>query len=602
MYIEFLPGKKHPAKGADVSESHEHFKDAGYVLNDNDLIVDIDNLPKDVIQKMITVFNVKTQVVWTDRGAHLYFKKPTGFRGNTKVCPLGFPVEYKHSKNTKQITIKRDGVLREIENEGVREDLPAFLFSKKRLDSLLGLDEGEGRNKALFAHRMKINEISMWSSILRFINNHIFATPLPEDEFQTISRDVKLIAGKDDEPAVADHLMMKYKIVKYSDALYFYKDGEYINNVDRLQRLIFDEVGLQKVRYVNEIIEQLKYRAPLIDKNAQFDIKLQNGILRNGKFIEVDYHDFTPYTIDIPYYHDAEPVQVVDEYLDHLTNNDPDYRMKLLEILAHPFVVNKEFKRMMGGFFIFVGNGGNGKGTMLTIIRRILNNKNCTGLSIKEMTDERYFVSMAGKLANLGDDLEAQSIDDKSMKVLKNISTCDYISMRKLYAQSEDVELTLSLIFTSNHILKSFEKGDSFKRRIHWLPMYTKVERKRKNFISELTTPEALEYWIRLIIEGYFRLYENEEFTHCELLEKFNNDYHAENNTVLQYLEDYNKEYFLNRRSPEVYEEYEVWCEDNGLHVQSRKLFVQTIGEVFDLKMGVKKINGKSARVFMENK
>ena len=137
------------------------------------------------------------------------------------------------------------------------------------------------------------------------------------------------------------------------------------------------EVGLQKTRYIDEVIKQMKYRAPLIDSKKIFDIKLQNGILREGEFIEMDYQEFTPYSIDIPYNPEAEPVEIVDEYIDHLTNNDPDYRSRLLEILAHPLIVNKEFKRMLAKFFIFVGDGGNGKGTLLLIIRRILGYENC---------------------------------------------------------------------------------------------------------------------------------------------------------------------------------------------------------------------------------
>ncbi|OXS67501.1 DNA primase [Lysinibacillus sp. KCTC 33748] len=599
MYIEFKEGLKHAVKGADISDNHDHFKDAGYVLTDNDLIVDIDNLPKEVIQKMISIFNVKTQIVWTDRGCHFYFKKPVGFRGATKVCPLGFETEYKHLTNTKYITIKRNGILREIENEGVREDLPDFLYSRKRLDSLLGLDEGDGRNKALFAHRMKINELSMWQSVLRFINNNIFAKPLSEDEFQTISRDVKITAGKDDEPAIADFIMTKYKVVKYLDILYHFENGDFINDDNKLKRLIFAEVGLQKTRYVDEIYKQMEYRAPLIDSNITFDIKFKNGILRDGKFIEVEYQEFTPFNIDIFYYPDAEPVKAVDEYIDHLTDSDADYRLRLLEILSHPLIVNKEFKRMMGKFFIFIGDGGNGKGTLLTIIRAILNSKNCTGLSIKNMSDERYFTTMQGKLANLGDDIQDQPIDNEQMKLLKNISTCDYVATRNLFKQSREVELTTSLIFTSNHILKSFEKGESYKRRVDWLPMYSKPKKKDKRFITNLTTTEALEYWLRLIIEGYLRLYENEKFTDSDIVKNFNDNYHEENNSVLQYLQDYQKDYFVGRRSPECFEEYEIWAEENGLNVQSRKLFVQSTCEKFELSIGVKKINGKAARVFL---
>lgn len=600
MYIEFLPGKKHPAKNADVSDDHSHFKDAGYVLTENDLVVDIDNLPKEVIQKMISLFNIKTQTVWTDRGCHLYFKAPQGFRGSKKVTPLGFEVEYKHLKNTKQITIKRDGILREIENEGVREDLPACLYIGKRLDSLLGMDNGEGRNQALFKHRMKIHEIKEWASILRFINNNIFAEPLDENEFQLIVRDVKIEAGKDDEPAVADFIMNKYKVVSFGEDLYFRHNGEYISDELKLQRVVFNEVGSQKTRYVDEVIRQLDYRTPIIEPTTQFDIKLKNGILRDGKFIEVDYQEFTPFNIDIPYYADAEPVKVVDDYIDHLTKSDPDYRNLLLEILAHPLIVDKEFKRMMGKFFIFVGGGGNGKGTLLYVIRTILNSKNCTGLSIKNMTDERYFVTMNGKLCNLGDDIQNSPINDEQVKLLKNISTCDYVAIRNLFKQSHEVELTTSLIFASNHILKSFEKGDSIKRRILWCPIYSKPKVKDKKFISNITSRPALEYWMRLLVEGYFRLYQNEEFTHSDIVAEFNDNYHTENNTVLQYLEDYDKDYFINRRSPEAYEEYEIFSLENGLSVQSRKLFVETINEKFGLSLGVKKINNKTARVFME--
>src|SRR5690625_2798511 len=178
MYIEFKEGEKFAGQYADVSDDHEAFQDAGYILTENDLVVDIDDLEKESIQKMISLFNIKTQIVWTERGCHLYFKKPQGFRGATRVCPLGFEVEYKHIKNTKHVTIKRNGKLREIENEGVREDLPSVLFTHKKLDSLLGFEEGDGRNKALFNHRMKIHDIKEWPSILRFINNNVFATAL----------------------------------------------------------------------------------------------------------------------------------------------------------------------------------------------------------------------------------------------------------------------------------------------------------------------------------------------------------------------------------------------------------------------------------------
>ena len=602
MFIEFDENKKFAKRDADISDTPDCFISAGYLLQEDDLIIDIDSVEKSVIKKIIDHFNIKTQIVWTDRGAHFYFKKPRGFNGSKKVCPLGFEVEYKHIKNTKANTIKRNGDLRTIENNGVREELPDFFYSRKHLKNLLGMDEGEGRNSALFGHRMKIHDLENWQSILGFINNHIFATSLEEDEFQQVARDgVETEAKKNKEPEVADSLLKKYKVVSYQGKLYWFENDHFIQDEDKLKRLIFDEVGLKKTRYVDEVIKQMEYRAPIIKPDKVFDIKLQNGILRDGKFHEIDYQEFTPYCIDIPYNKNADPVPIVDEYINHLTNHDENYRKKLLEILAHPLIINKNFKRMLAKFFIFVGDGGNGKGTLLLIIREILGYHNCSALSIKNMTDERYFTTMQGKLVNLGDDVQDEAINHEQMKVLKNISTCDYVATRNLFEQSKDIELTLSLIFTSNHILKSFEKGESYRRRVDWCPMYGKPKKKDKHFIEKLTTPEALEYWMKLIVEGYMRLYQNEGFTESEMVTKFNEQYHENNNTVLQYLADYKKDHFIGMRSPEAYENYQNWAEENGLNVQSRKLFVQSISDVFGLAIIPKTINGKTARLFQED-
>ncbi|MBW8383102.1 MAG: hypothetical protein K0M69_11355, partial [Youngiibacter sp.] len=153
MYMEFIEGEKHGGYNPVLSNTHDNFKDAGYVLTDDDLVVDIDSLDKDTIRKMLDTFNIKTQTVWTERGVHLYFKKPSTFRGAKKICALGFEIEFKHSKNTKAVTIKRNGILRTIENEGIRESLPEVFALNKRFESLLGMNEGDGRNNALFEHR-----------------------------------------------------------------------------------------------------------------------------------------------------------------------------------------------------------------------------------------------------------------------------------------------------------------------------------------------------------------------------------------------------------------------------------------------------------------
>lgn len=599
MYVEFEKGKKYSNELADVSDFHDKFDDAGWVLEDSDYVIDVDHLPKDIIKKLIVTFDIKTQTVWTDRGVHFYFKKPNNFkRGANRVSPLGFEYEIKHSGNTKAVTIKRNGKLREIDNEGIREDAPFIFNSNKKYDLLYGMSEGEGRNNSLFKLRNQIADTKDWRKIITFVNENIFAEPLSPDELETITREMVVTAEKDNEYEIATWLLNDLNFIQYGQRYYFKYGDDYAFEESLLQKKVFERVGRQKTRYVDEVIKQMKYRCKKIGQGEIFDIRFRNGFLRDGKFSELILDEFTPYQIDIDYDENAEAVEDVDNYICHLTGGDEEYRKLLLEILGHTLIVDPEFKRLLAKFFIFVGDGGNGKGTLLQIIKTILNPKNVSGMSITELTDERYLPNFKGKLANLGDDIQDQAINDKDMKALKNLSTCDFISTRELYKNAEDMFFTGSLIFTSNHILKSWEKGESYKRRVLWLPMYTKVKKKDPKFITKLTNEKALKYWVRLMVEGYKRLYVQSKFTESERVNDFNEKYHRENNPALDYIDGMSKEDFEGKPIKDVYDDYEQWCEDNAVNF-NKNMIADTLLELYGLSREVRWINRKSARCFV---
>ena len=123
MYVEYLPGEKHGNSKPERSDSPDAFTDAGYEIADNEVVIDIDHLPKESIKALISDFDIKTMTVWTERGVHLYFKKPADFvRAKDGVCRLGFAIE-QHTSRTRPngMTIKKNGQLRRIENEDVRQ-------------------------------------------------------------------------------------------------------------------------------------------------------------------------------------------------------------------------------------------------------------------------------------------------------------------------------------------------------------------------------------------------------------------------------------------------------------------------------------------------
>jgi putative DNA primase/helicase len=383
--------------------------------------------------------------------------------------------------------------------------------------------------------------------------------------------------------------------------IWWFKNGEYTADPrnSELIRRVYDKCEGQSSRYVDEVVKQIAYRSQLIPGDEVFPIRMKNGIIRKGIFIPYkEFREFTPYYIDINYKEDAPPVQIVDDYIDELTNKDPDYRKLLMEVIGYVMITDPERIRSLGKFFMFRGDGSNGKGTLLQIMKKIYNAKNCTNLSIRQLTDDRFKVTMIGKLANLGDDIETDAIDNNQLKVLKNISTADTVSTRHLYSESESTTFTTKLYFTTNSDIRSFEKGYAYKRRIVWLPMFNKVEKPDPTFITKITSDEALEYWIRMIVEGYKRLYKNQTWTECEAVKEYNDQYHEENNVSLQFARDLDPETeIVGKTISDMEIAFMEWSTDERKF--SPKLFKAAVWDLYEIGIGRMKTGGTTRRVFI---
>lgn len=363
--------------------------------------------------------------------------------------------------------------------------------------------------------------------------------------------------------------------------------------------------GLKSSGYNTEIITQVKYNSVKKEVGDNVPILLKNGYLQNGKFSPYPVGEitpFSPHSIPLNYKSDCQPVEIVDQYLKNVSNGEAEYKDLLLEMLGYCFITNPSVKSALSKFFILVGSGGNGKGTLLKIIAKILGEGNCSYVSHGELADERYFNNLRGKLVNLADDIPNIPLKDDILKTIKNVTSCDNIAMRELYKNSFNIRLTTTLIFTSNHILKSWEKDHAFKRRIVWIPMDYKPKKYDANYLEKITTKEALEYWLYLAIQGYFRLYENGKFTESKIISDFNSAYHLENNNIEMYLLEKTEADFINKKPKDAYQFYLTWVEDEGLEALGQKTFLTTVQNKFDLNVGTVRLNTGSARVLKAKK
>lgn len=609
MYVEFIEGEKHGGSSPDISDFHEGFKSCGKTLEKDEICVDIDVLPKKSIEKLIETFGIHTQVVWSERGAHLHFKRPKNMKSKEGICHLGFKVELLTKEaRPNGICIKRGGVMRQIDNPGIFQPLPDFFRVNGKYDkNLAGMQEGDGRNNALFAHNNLLTrfKIEQREKILDFINSYVFAEPLKENEFDSVSREPDSDKSKGTVSNAGDRLIKEYRLKKYNGSLWFWDQeaGRYSNDKDELEYLTTQIVETKTSREVDEALKWAYKSLRPIPKDASFHVSFKNGYLEDGHWYEGINDDFTPYSIDFEYYPDAEIVPEIDEYLDQIARSPgysdeavEEYKKLILEMMAYGFVVDPTMTNKLCRFFMLRGEGANGKGTLMKIMRAIYQKANCSFLSIEQIGKESYCNRLDGKMLNLGDDIESKTITKEQWKMIKNITAADSTMVRRLYENATEVMLIVKLIFTSNTDIRTIDKGYALERRLRWMPMFNVIKKPDPHFLSRMTTNKAIRYWLRLIVEAYKRLYENENWTVSLICEQYNERYFKHNDLTKMFIEETDTDDLVYKTMDEIEIMFNEWNTTDDRKF-SKKSFKRNVWDM--KKMGFGKKSGYNKRILL---
>ena len=158
-----------------------------------------------------------------------------------------------------------------------------------------------------------------------------------------------------------------------------------------LNKFILNLAGDRKTNFLKEVKAQILIFARYYTDSDNLPVLFNNGYIKDGKFYNYDVDKikpFSPYQIDLNYNPNCEKIDLVDEYLNNLSSNELEYRNILEEILGYCLMTNFDRKGSLSKFFFLVGDGGNGKGTFLKIISRLLGKENCSLVSSVSIRSE----------------------------------------------------------------------------------------------------------------------------------------------------------------------------------------------------------------------
>lgn len=431
-----------------------------------------------------------------------------------------------------------------------------------------------------------------------------------QDEANSII-DRGIVAEDNGQPKLTKQLMTKYRTIKWGGNLYFSVDKgkTFKASEDKLRWIIWQYCEDKKSTYSDEVFKAMHGRSYPLADDHKFDIVLKNGILRDGKFVPMkDYREFTPYHINEDYDPKAKPVDLVDYYLQFLSDRDKysqkdkdDLKNLILEMMASCLIVDPSLVSSLHRFFILIGNGSNGKGTLLKVLNNILGKDAVSNVKMNQLSSDSAIWSMVGKLANLGDDIADKPIDNDQMTRLKNITTADNFQIIPKYNNGFKVTITATQIFSSNSLLKTFEKDNAVYRRIIYIPMFNTVSGSQiiDHFEDKLSSPDAVRYWLRLIVPAYERLCRTNQFTKSKIIDDYMQNYREFNNPAITWLKDTMFDP-SHKTAPEVYLNYTQFCTSMNEKPVSKKMVKAAIHDYCHMEIVPlwKKSAGKTCRVY----
>jgi len=319
--------------------------------------------------------------------------------------------------------------------------------------------------------------------------------------------------------------------------VWFYQEGVYKPNGESKIKEITREIltTLYTPQRVNKIIAKIKADTHIepdefFNFNILEEIPVMNGIL-NIKTRELN--DFTPNKIffnKLPVYYNPEATcPNIDIFFKDVLREEDN--TKVLEELFGYCLYKDHFIEKA---FMFVGDGRNGKGKTISLLKYFLGIENCSGVSLSQLIPNSTSVcELHGKLANLAGDLSNTSL--KETGLFKEITGRDLIGAKRKYLRDLFFVNYSKQVFACNELPKVYDSSDGFWER--WLLFefpYKFVDQKvydllsdedKKNckikdvnIINKITSKEEMSGLLNKALDGLQRLLDNQCFSYSKSL------------------------------------------------------------------------------------
>lgn len=559
----------------------------GLVLGEHTVLLDIDDQEQAEILMGIVEAKQLDCLVWqTTRGKHFLFKNINGEidkNGTGKKLGVGITADIKIGSRNSYAIYKFDGKERfiewDIEDNAEYQEIPKYLLPiTGGTTDFLEMEPGDGRNQAFFNYILTLQSNGFTNEevreTIRIINEYVLKVPLSKSELDVVLRDGAFLKpvfyqkNKFMHNIFGDFLMKEENIFMINMNLHIYTDGVYSDEERLIHSAMIKHIPTITKSQRTETLSYIEAQAKEVSVSKPNKIPVANGLYN----IETgELEDFTPSYISknkiATAYNPAAQSNMMDQFIDDLACGDTSIKAVIEEMVG----ISLHRLADYDAFFILVGDGSNGKSTLLELMKNMLGEKNVSSVELKDLEKTFKTAELFGKLVNIGDDISSNDIKNSSF--IKKLASGNQINVEKKGKNPFEMKSYAKMIFSSNATPVIHDTSHGLNRRLLLIPLNNKFPNNLE-YKNRIMVTESYEYLLKVGIEGLKRvLTNNGMFTSSKAIEKAGNDYQKLNNPVLAYLEEVDhSEEILNEPTEDVFLRFQTWCSINKYEYNFQQL------------------------------
>jgi putative DNA primase/helicase len=473
-------------------------------------------------------------------------------------------------KTTKELAEENGVSFEEIE-ELQRSD--SFLAPQNREASRLGgTPTGEG-NKNMYWNISDTGQL-----IIETDKIPIYPTPINVKRYF----DVDEKRNKRFVPEWLAKDIMKQLIVKTTldnGEIFYYNGGSFRDGGEKIinwfTRKLLGNMATRNRE--NEVLAHISSVTPtrreVFDSNI-YRINLINGVydIKSGSLLPHTPKDMMTVQTPLEFSKDAD-CQKIKKFVSEIVEKDSE-KNTIQEMFGYCLLRDYRFHKI----FVMLGEGANGKSTLLELLKKFLGHKNVSAVSLQDIDRNRFAPArLYGKLANIYADLSDKGLEETGR--LKTLSGGDSIDAEKKFKGYFEFLNYAKLIFSANRLPSSIDDSDAYFRRftmIQFEKQFLGDERDPK-ILEKLTTKDELSGCFNWAIEGLNRLLENGCFSNDCDIESTRKLYRKLSSPIAAFAENMLEE-DENSDIPkeEMYAQFVQFCKKNRMIPVSKNLFTKT--------------------------